>query len=110
MKVSMMRSSMNPVKQEALERMLAEYQKEYDIILGNAGGDMKAVHLQVEDMIVRLSEKYKEDIEIKVELPANGKQWAALNKEHGVISVGTHITTGKVALIIMDEEDSGIAF
>ena len=105
-----MRQSMNPVKQEALERMLAEYQKEYDIILDNCGGDMKSVHEQVEEMIVKMAEKYKDDIEVKVDLPKSGKQWAALNKEHGVISVGTHVETGKVALIIMDDEDAGIAF
>lgn len=110
MKVALLRQSLNPVADRALDRMMEDYKSAYDTILDEHGQDMKTVHEMVEEMIEELNVKYKDDIEIMIELPKSAKQWAKLIDTHGVISIGTHAETGKVALIIMDKADSGIAF
>jgi len=109
MKVKLLRQSLNPIEIEVLTEMMEEYEASYDTILENAGGDMKSVHEQVEDMIKDLSEKYKSDCEVEVELPTSGRKWNDLLSRYGTIALGTHVDTGKLCLMILDSEDNGIA-
>lgn len=110
MKVKILRQSMNPVKDDKLNAMVKDYQKSFDGILEECGADMQAVHTKVEELLQYLQKKYKDDMELEIDMPKSGKQWKALIEEHGVISVGTHVETGKVCFIIMDSDDSGLAF
>ena len=110
MKINLLRQSMNPLEKDKVDEMMNDYRTKYDEILSNAGGDMQSVHLQVEEMIVQLREHYKNDMEVTVELPTSGKQWKELLSKHGTIALGTHVDTGKLCLMVMDADDTGISY
>lgn len=112
MKLKMMRQSGNPVLKTDLRRMMAIYQVEFDKILKEFGKDMEKVHNAIEGeggLMSRLAVEFADERELEVTLPTSAKKWKELVDLHGVVSIGTNETSGKLCLIVMDSMDSGLA-
>jgi len=111
-KVKLVRKSLNPVHKDDLDRMMEDYKTRYDAILGNVGHDMKKVHEQVEEMILTIRKDYEDESLILTDMPTSLKKWNELIVTHGnvPITIGTDVDTGKLMLVLMDQDDSGLAY
>ena len=109
MKVKLLKQSMSPVDEGKFNAMMDEYKSSYDTIIEESRGDMKKAHEGIDKMIEVLHDKYKGDRELEVDLPKTGKAWSVLLDKYGTIALGTNIDSGKLCLMILDNDDAGIA-
>ena len=110
-KVNLIRQSLNPVKQEDLEVMMKDYQTRFDLIMSESNGDMKKVHESTDELIAAIREEYKDQMTLRINMPTSLKQWKNLITEMGGhISIGTHVESGAITLVLMDDDDSGLAY
>ena len=109
MKVKMIRQSYTPVKDSVNKEMMDEYKLNYDKLTELHGTDMQSLHSSIEELIGDLRSKYEDRLSEYIDMPKSGKQWKQLLDQYGAVIVGSHVDTGELLLIIMDEEDRGVA-
>ena len=109
MKVQIIRQSMTPIEFEIHAQMMDEYQLNYDKLTEQSAGDMQKLHESLDNMIKDLTKRYEEHLSKEVDMPKTKKAWTELLDTYGAIIVGTHVDTGKLMLIVMDDQVQGIS-
>ena len=102
MKVKVIRTSGNPVSTEEAANYQEEWRKEFDKIWNDDTKPAEERSKLIDELEVRLKEKYDDLTVVTWDLPNSGKKWTEVLSEYGNVLVTTNAATGELLLVVHD--------